>query len=69
MRGRGESLQYQRMLTVTINIEAARALAAILKDLAAQHGAAPIRLEADTSKKDLTSILNMRAGEIRGMQK
>ena len=69
MRGRGESLQYQRMPTVTINIEAARALAAILKDLAAQHEAAPIRLDADTSKKDLTSILNMRAGEIRGMQK
>ncbi len=69
VRGRGESLQYQRMPTVTINIEAARALAAILKDLAAQQGAAPIRLDADTSKKDLTSILNLRAGELRGMKK
>ena len=69
VRGRGESLQYKRMPTITINIEAARALASILKDLAAQQGAAPIRLDADTSKKDLTSILNMRAGEIRGMQK
>ena len=69
VRGRGESLQYKRMPTITINIEAARALASILKDLAAQQGAAPIRLDADTGKKDLTSILNMRAGEIRGMQK
>jgi hypothetical protein len=69
VRGRGASLQYQRMPTITINIEAARALAAILKDLAAQQGAAPIRLDEDTGKKDLTSILNLRAGEIRGMQK
>ena len=69
IRGRGESLLYKRMPTVTISIEAARALASILKDLATQQGAAPIRLDADTSKKDLTSILNMRAGEIRGMQK
>lgn len=69
VRGRGASLQYQRMPTITINIEAARALAAILKDLAEQQGAAPIRLDANTSKKDLTSILNLRAGELRALQK
>ena len=69
MRGQGASLQYQRMPTITITIEAARVLGAILKDLAAQHGAAPVRLDAATSKKDLTRILNLRAGEIRGMQK
>jgi hypothetical protein len=69
MRGRGESLQYQRMPTVTINIEAARALTEILKDLAEQQGAAPIRFDANTSKKDITSILNLRAGELRGMKK
>ena len=69
MRGRGESLQYQRMPTVTINIEAARAIASILKDLAEQQGAAPIRFDANTSKKDITSILNLRAGELRGMKK
>jgi hypothetical protein len=69
MRGRGESLQYQRMPTVTINIEAARALTEILKDLAEQQGAAPIRFDANTSKKDLTSILNLRAGELRGNKK
>jgi hypothetical protein len=69
MRGRGESLQYQRMPTITINIEAAHAIASILKDLAEQQGAAPIRFDANTSKKDLTSILNLRAGELRGMKK
>jgi hypothetical protein len=69
MRGRGESLQYQRMPTVTINIEAAHAIASILKDLAEQQGAAPIRLDANTSKKDITSILNLRAGELRGIKK
>jgi hypothetical protein len=69
MRGRGESLQYQRMPTVTINIEAARALTEILKELAEQQGAAPIRFDANTSKKDLTSILNLRAGELRGNKK
>jgi glucose/arabinose dehydrogenase len=69
MRGRGESLQYQRMPTVTINIEAAHAIATILKDLAEQQGAAPIRFDVNTSKKDLTSILNLRAGELRGNKK
>jgi hypothetical protein len=69
MRGRGESLQYQRMPTVTINIEAAHAIASILKDLAEQQGAAPIRFDVNTSKKDLTSILNLRAGELRGNKK
>jgi hypothetical protein len=69
MRGRGESLQYQRMPTVTINIEAAHAIASILKNLAEQQGAAPIRFDANTSKKDLTSILNLRAGELRGNKK
>jgi hypothetical protein len=57
------------MPTVTINIEAARALTEILKDLAEQQGAAPIRFDANTSKKDLTSILNLRAGELRGNKK
>ena len=69
IKGRGESLRYQRMPTITIGIEAARVIAAILQELAAQHGAAPIRLEANTSKKDLTGILNQRAGEIRGLLK
>ena len=69
IRGRGAALRYQRMPTITIGIEAARAIAAILQDLAIQQGAAPIRLDANTSKKDLTGILNQRAGEIRGMLK
>lgn len=69
IKGRGNSLRYQRMPTISIGIEAARALAAILQELAAQQGAAPIRLDANTSKKDLTGILNQRAGEIRGMLK
>ena len=69
IKGRGELLRYQRMPTITIGIEAARAIASILQELAAQQGAAPIHLNANTNKKDLTGILNLRAGEIRGMLK
>ena len=69
IKGRGELLRYQRMPTVTIGIEAARAIASILQELAAQQGAAPIHLDANTNKKDLTGILNLRAGEIREMIK
>lgn len=69
IHGRGESLRYQRMPTVTISIEAAKALASILQDLAAQLGAAPIRFDEKSNKKELTGILNQRAGEIRGVLK
>ena len=69
IKGRGETVQYQKMPTITITIEAAKALASILKHLAEQHGAAPIRLDAKSDKKALTSILNMRAAELRGMLK
>jgi hypothetical protein len=69
IHGRGESLRYQRMPTVTISIEAAKALASMLQDLAAQLGAAPIRFDEKSNKKDITGILNQRAGEIRGIFK
>lgn len=57
-------LMYQRVQTIEINLEAARSLAAILSNLAATSGATPIKLEPDTSKKQIASILNERAGEI-----
>jgi hypothetical protein len=69
IHGRGESLRYQRMPTVTISIEAAKALASMLQDLAAQLGAAPIRFDEKSNKKDITGILNQRAGEILGIFK
>lgn len=68
IKGSAGALKYQRMPTITISIEAARSLAAILQVLANQHGAAPIRLDLD-SKKTLTAILNIRAGEIKALLK
>lgn len=67
VKGRGESLRYTRMPTVTISLESARALALLLQALAARHGIAPIQLDEKTNKRDLTSILNLRAGEIRSL--
>jgi hypothetical protein len=67
--GRGQSLHYKRMPTITINYEAALALASILQNIATTTGTAPIRLDAKPTKKDLTSILNQRAGEMSGMLK
>jgi len=69
IHGRGDSLRYKRMPTVTISIEAAKAVASILQDLATQLGAAPIRFDEKSNKKDITGILNQRAGEIRGILK
>lgn len=69
IHGRGDALRYKRMPTVTISIEAAKAVASILQDLATQLGAAPIRFDEKSNKKDITGILNQRAGEIRGIFK
>ena len=44
-------------------------LATILQKLAQAQGLTPIRLARDASKKELTSVLNLRAGEIlRGLK-
>lgn len=64
IKGRAGTLEYRRMPQVTINIEAAKSLASILQILADRHGASPIKLEPDASKKDITSILTYRAGDI-----
>ena len=64
IKGRAGMLEYQRMPQVTINIEAARSLVAILQILADQHGATPINFKPASSKKDITSILTYRAGDI-----
>lgn len=66
---RERTLPYQRLPTVAINIEAAQMLATILQKLAQAQGLTPIRLARDASKKELTSVLNLRAGEIlRGLK-
>lgn len=67
LRGKGGGVQYKRVPTITLNIEAARALADVLQHLAKVHELAPIRIDAHTTKKDLTNILTLRAGEIRGV--
>ena len=69
IKGRAGTLEYRRMPTVTINIEAAKSLVAILQLLAEQHGASPIHLKPDASKKDITSILTYRAADLLEMIK
>lgn len=64
IKSRAGTLEYQRMPTITINIEAARSLAAILQMLAEKHSASPITFGSDASKKDITSILTYRASDI-----
>jgi len=62
-------IDYQRMPTVIIGIEAARSLAFILQILADNHATTPIKVDANTTKKDLSNILNLRSAEIRGLLK
>jgi len=64
IKSRAGTLEYQRMPTITINIEAARSLAAILQTLAEKHSGSPISFGSGASKKDITSILTYRAGDI-----
>lgn len=64
IKGKGDTLRLQRMSRVTIYSEAARDLAAILQHHAQAQGAAPIKCDS-ANLKDLTNILNLRAGEIR----
>ena len=59
-----QTLQYARMPTVTISIDAAHVLAGILKKLTVAHGLNPIVLNEKTGKKELVSILNLRPHDI-----
>lgn len=63
-RKKKQTLHYARMPTVTISIEAAQALAGILKNLTVKHGLNPIVLDQKTGKKELVSILNLRPFDI-----
>jgi hypothetical protein len=63
-RKKKQTLQYARMPTVTISIEAAHALAGILKKLTITHNLMPITLDHKTGKKELVSILNLRPLDI-----
>ncbi len=64
IKGRGETLRYKRMSRVSVYTETARDLALILQQLANQHGAVPVRVDAKTTSKDLTNLLNLRANEV-----
>ena len=59
-----QTLQYARMPTVTISIDAAHALAGILKKLTIEHKLNTISLDQSTGKKELVSILNLRPFDI-----
>lgn len=63
-RKKRQTLQYARMPTVTVSIEAAHALAGILKKLTVSHNLNPIALDQKTGKKELVSILNLRPFDI-----
>lgn len=63
-RKKRQTLQYARMPTVTVSIEAAHALAGILKSLTIKHNLNPITLDQKTSKKELVALLNLRPFEI-----
>jgi hypothetical protein len=67
IKGRGAALRYQRMPTITISIEAARALASILRINAEQHGDSSIKLAPNAGKKDITGLLDLRAGYVLGL--
>ena len=67
IKGRGESVRYQRMPTITISIEAARALASILRINAEQHGDSSIKLAPNAGKKDISGLLDSRAGYVLGL--
>ncbi len=63
-RKKRQTLRYARMPSITIEIEAARALAGILKKLALDHGLNPITLDPGPTKKELIQVLNRRAHDI-----
>jgi hypothetical protein len=63
-RKKKQTLQYARMPTVTISIEAAHALAGILKNITIKHNLNQITLDQKTGKKELVSILNLRPFDI-----
>lgn len=64
---RAGTLEYRRMPTVTISIETARSMAAILRIIAAENGDASIVLLPNASKKDIATLLDLRAGYVLGL--
>lgn len=65
IKSTGGVLKYQRRPTVEISLDAARSIAMILSHLAEATGATPIKLEPETCKKRIVSILNDRASELQ----
>jgi hypothetical protein len=59
-----EGFEYQRVQTVCINLEAARLLALMLRDLAERNRAAPIRVSVEVNRRQIESILNTRPLEL-----
>lgn len=67
IKGRAATLEYRRMPTITISIETGKTLAAILRIVAAENGDTSISLLPNTSKKDIQTLLDLRAGSVLGM--
>jgi hypothetical protein len=63
----GGEADYQRVPTVSISIDAAKSIAVIFQRIAEKNGAASIRIDSSASKKDLSSIINLRAAEMKGL--
>lgn len=64
IKGRAGTLEYRRMPTVTISLETAKSLAAILRIIAEENGDTSLVIPATPSRKDLTSLLDLRTAGI-----
>ena len=64
IKGRAGTLEYRRMPTVTISLETAKSLAAILRIIAEENGDTSITLPASPSRKDISSLLDLRTAGV-----
>lgn len=67
IKSRAGTLEYRRMPTVTISLATAKSLAAILRIIAAENGDNSITLLPNASRKDISTLLDLRAGYVLGM--
>lgn len=64
IKGRAGTLEYRRMPTVTISLETAKSLAAILRIIAEENGDTSLTLPASPSRKDISSLLDLRTAGV-----
>lgn len=65
LTGASRTMLRDRPIPLTITLDAGRALAEILTQLAHNHNTIPIRLDDKATKKEIAEVLNLRATEIR----